>query len=132
VKVAAPTFSNQFWFTAPQGAVSVSGSVVSIDFDIAGKPFWNIDNIQISLFEEGKVAALDLGTAGEGSALQNVHVTPGAAYYFKVTGEVPSPASSGLYSFLAVAAIPEPETFALMLGGLGLVGFVASRRRRLG
>jgi len=29
-----------------------------------------------------------------------------------------------------VAAIPEPETYALMLAGLGLLGFVGSRRRK--
>jgi hypothetical protein len=29
-----------------------------------------------------------------------------------------------------VAAVPEPETYALMLAGLGVVGFVARRRRR--
>jgi hypothetical protein len=29
---------------------------------------------------------------------------------------------------LTVAAVPEPETFALLLAGLGLVGFVARRR----
>ena len=29
-----------------------------------------------------------------------------------------------------VAAIPEPETYALMLAGLGVVGFVARRRKR--
>ena len=27
------------------------------------------------------------------------------------------------------AAVPEPETYALMLGGLGVVGFLATRRR---
>lgn len=31
----------------------------------------------------------------------------------------------------AVAAIPEPETYAMMLAGLGLVGAMAARRRRL-
>ncbi len=30
----------------------------------------------------------------------------------------------------AVSAVPEPATYALMLGGLGLVGFMAMRRRR--
>jgi hypothetical protein len=32
--------------------------------------------------------------------------------------------------FTAVGAIPEPETYALMLAGLGAIGFVARRRRR--
>lgn len=30
---------------------------------------------------------------------------------------------------ITVSAIPEPETYALLLGGLGLMGFVARRRR---
>lgn len=34
--------------------------------------------------------------------------------------------SSGMYS---VTAVPEPETWALMLGGLGAIGMLARRRR---
>jgi hypothetical protein len=30
---------------------------------------------------------------------------------------------------LQVSAIPEPETYALMLAGLGALGFVAKRRK---
>jgi hypothetical protein len=31
---------------------------------------------------------------------------------------------------LYLQPIPEPETYAMMLAGLGLIGFVANRRRR--
>ena len=41
-------------------------------------------------------------------------------------------ASDGAESFFIVGtpAIPEPETYAMMLAGLGLLGFVARRRRQ--
>jgi hypothetical protein len=48
-----------------------------------------------------------------------------------------SNATGGVETFYVASAgnpvtapIPEPETYALMLAGLGVVGFVASRRRR--
>lgn len=40
-----------------------------------------------------------------------------------------SDATGGPETFF-VAAIPEPQTYALMLAGLGIVGFMAARRRR--
>jgi hypothetical protein len=38
--------------------------------------------------------------------------------------------SNAGYPLTSVAVIPEPETYALLLAGLGLLGFVASRRRK--
>jgi hypothetical protein len=43
------------------------------------------------------------------------------------------PAGPGVWSgggIPAVAAVPEPETYALLIAGLGLMGFVARRRKR--
>jgi hypothetical protein len=31
-----------------------------------------------------------------------------------------------------VSAVPEPETFAMLLAGLGLIGAIAARRRQRG
>ncbi|MFG6485976.1 FxDxF family PEP-CTERM protein [Roseateles sp. BYS78W] len=57
-------------------------------------------------------------------------VTAGS-YYFKVFGLSNSALSAYSISATATAApVPEPETYALLGAGLGIVGFVASRRRR--
>lgn len=54
------------------------------------------------------------------------------AVRFAVEGVQSSPTYTGLaeVAFANVAAVPEPSTYALMIGGLGLVAFVAHRRRK--
>jgi hypothetical protein len=42
--------------------------------------------------------------------------------------ELLEPKSNGFYA-MAVSTIPEPETYAMLLAGLGLVGFIARRRK---
>jgi len=39
--------------------------------------------------------------------------------------------SDGLLSYVAVAAVPEADTSAMMLAGLGLMGFIARRRKSI-
>jgi PEP-CTERM motif len=57
-------------------------------------------------------------------------VTLGAgSYYYSVFGAASGFAAYSINSS-AVAAVPEPETYAMLAAGLGIVGFVASRRRR--
>ena len=54
--------------------------------------------------------------------------TLGTGSYYYLVGSA-KPGSYTLTS-TAVAAVPEPETYAMLAAGLGIVGFVASRRRR--
>jgi len=53
-------------------------------------------------------------------------LTPGN-YSLTISGNAGSGASYG--GNVVLTPIPEPETYALMLAGLGVVGFVAARRR---
>ncbi len=62
-------------------------------------------------------------------------INPGNAGNFYVNlhnGAFPGGAIRGQLQYIGTvtAPIPEPETYALMLAGLGLVGFMAKRRAR--
>lgn len=50
------------------------------------------------------------------------------SYYYSVLGGASGTASYALAS--ATTPVPEPETYALLAAGLGIIGFVSSRRRR--
>lgn len=53
------------------------------------------------------------------------------SYYLKVSGNM---VSNGGATFSAngslISAVPEPATYGMLLGGLGLLGFVARRRNK--
>ena len=52
------------------------------------------------------------------------------SYYYSVLGGAVGSASYVIASAATTAPVPEPETYALLGAGLGVIGFLASRRRR--
>ena len=73
--------------------------------------------------EPGSAAVIGANNA----ALWNLSTVGDSEHaYTSSLGEIGSPGQTAY----AVAAVPEPDTYALMLAGLGLVGFVARRRQR--
>lgn len=54
------------------------------------------------------------------------------SYTLEISGSGITGPSASYGGNLTVSAIPEPETYAMMLAGLSAIGFMAARRRRQG
>ena len=96
-------------------------------YDTAGLVAWNDDSHVVL----GGV--LDSGSGSHWDSFLYVADSLDAGQYKLLVGG--TNAYDGIsqgqtYTLHIATAVPEPATYALMLGGLGLVGFMASRRRK--
>jgi hypothetical protein len=53
-----------------------------------------------------------------------------SSYYLQVSGSVLSNAAGRYTGSAATAAVPEPETYGMLLGGLAILGVAARRRKQ--
>ncbi len=119
VVTGAGDFSDVFTFTPAISGLSFStiisnlfrsSSITFTSVSINGNPF--------------SLSTLN-GVSGGSSGL----VSLTAPLVLSVFGTSTGPVGSYSGNF-AIAAIPEPETYAMMLAGLGLVGFMVRRRKK--
>lgn len=67
--------------------------------------------------------------SGAPTASLSIGNTTGGKYYLWVSG-LATGSAGGIYSgAVSVSAVPEPETYAMMLAGLAALGFLARRRQ---
>lgn len=127
-------FSDIFTF-AGSGSPTTGFSVVDVPLSVGGT---NFDSILtgLSLFSAGANGVVGGGddtllksaTSIDGNSLTLNYDQPlSGASFFTVTG-VSNGTAGAIYAGAMAAAVPEPETYAMLLAGLGLMGAVVRRR----
>jgi hypothetical protein len=138
VQGSGTSINDIFTFSLDQNNVSSGYSVVNIPLSFTGGE-WNtaLATLTLSSNADGIVGNSDdqmLATAiwNQGNNSNNLlsiaydSAITGPAY-IQITG-VTDGGNGGIYSGAIAAAVPEPETYAMLLAGLGLMGAVVRRR----
>jgi hypothetical protein len=127
-----------------------TGVVSDIQVDVPGiGTFLNIDDLTVEFgTDTGMIGAFDgdmvTEVVGSGDNVLGQKILTAGSYFFKITGNTTgwglnidgnnaNGAETGAYFFNASAApVPEPETWAMLVAGLGLVGLQLRRRTNAG
>lgn len=133
LEVAAVThdpgsFTDTISFSIP-GTSNISSTTVANNL----LTVLNLQGGSVSLFREAGATDTLLGQYNfdgtTGSTWHSFLSLGAGSYYYEITGNATG-THGGFYSISStVAAVPEPESYALLLAGLGVVGSLYRRRK---
>jgi hypothetical protein len=134
-------FTDYYTFTITSDTTTLFGSVPDAKTITGGlKEIINIKHVNLyaGVIGESTRVKYDLDKSNEGFSFKNISA---GAYYFTVNGKQRG-SGNGIYTFnLAVlqtltttppvaTAVPETETYSMMIAGLGLIGFAIGRKQK--
>lgn len=104
------------------GPSNAGFGVGPLNFSIRNIPYLNINNLSMSLFDDSN------NLLGSGLDFSVAALTAGS-YHLDVSGTVTGLVGGMYGGAINVTPVPEAKTYSMMLVGLGLMGFIARRRR---
>jgi hypothetical protein len=123
------TFADRFTFsvagTVSQNLDAIISSIsrtADVGLNITGLDLFRADNSLVSSGTMMRGGAIDVWTLSGNNLMAG-------DYYVRVSGSMVSATSAAFGGAVMLAPVPEPETYGMMLGGLGLLGFLARRRK---
>jgi hypothetical protein len=123
------SFADRFTFTVdneiPMNIDAIVASVsrtADVGLDITGLNVYDDDDTLVATGTSLLTGATDVWTVS-GDNLEN------GDYYIRVNGNLVSDEGASFGGAVMLMPVPEPEAYGMMLGGLGILGFLARRRK---
>jgi len=123
------TFADRFTFSIDgdmgmnlDAIISSISRSADVGLDITGLALYGEDETLITTGTSLMSGAMDVWSiSSDNLAAGN--------YYLQVSGNLVSDTGASFGGAVMLAPVPEPETYGMMLGGLGILGFLARRRK---
>lgn len=123
----AAAFTDTIDFVLSTG--SLGASINPLNVKLQTLDVFNIDGLSYSVWGGTSAAStVWYGTFPGNNVSYDIGVSLPGAYHLVVTGMADG-SSGGAYGVALVSGVPEPETYAMMLAGFGLLGVVARRKK---
>ncbi len=128
---AGETFFDSINFDIAAGMLISSANPLNLV--LGSLTMFNITNLSYELWDGHHPGGIiSYGSFSGNNTTNSIALTAPGLYHIDITGTADGLAGGAYGVSLQTAAVPEPETYAMFVAGLGALGFMARRRRLQG